>query len=520
MKKMIAIILAAAMGFSLTACGSGGGTDSAASGSASGSASSEDSSKPETLEVGTLDSTDTFDPCSNSDCKLGLMLVYDTILKLDYETMEPQADIATEWNWLDDKTLELTIRDDVKFSNGDELTPEDVLYSMRRFVDENDQFDPGFDNIDFDNSTIDGNKLTLKLYEVDADFLIELCNESWACVVDEEYVKENPDSWWNAPVGSGPYTCEENVEGSHAGYKIRDDYWGDKPDAEEIIVHNYTESTTMIADFENGDLDIVLDVPETDYLAADAGDYGDDVQTKLFNSWNEIGICLPQYNKTFQDVKVRQAISYAIDTEAMANAIFGSLGEHADSFLIKGCDYYVSIGTHEYDPEKAKELLNEAGYGDGMELKLVIPSMPANEKCAEILQAYLAEVGITVNVESYDFATAIPILMKNGTDIGIFGTGGGTFTASSIFSTISTSNTNTTCKIDDEEFNAYIDAGLSTVDTEKRQESYTAAAQWVYDNYWTLPIAYSQAANLYHGDISGMTGLNARTIDLKQIVID
>lgn len=93
------------------------------------------------------------------------MLVYDTVLKLDYETMEPQADIATEWNWIDDKTLELTIRDDVKFSNGDELTPEDVLYSMRRFVDENDQFDPGFDNIDFDNSTIDGNKLTLKLYE-------------------------------------------------------------------------------------------------------------------------------------------------------------------------------------------------------------------------------------------------------------------------------------------------------------------------------------------------------------------
>ena len=109
--------------------------------------------------------------------------------------------------------------------------------------------------------------------------------------------------------------------------------------------------------------------------------------------------------------------------------------------------------------------------------------------------------------------------MQNGTDIGIFGTGGGTFTASSIFSTISASNTNTTCKIDDKDFNDYIDAGLATVDTEERQENYTSAAQWVYDNYWTLPIAYSQAANLYHGNISNVTGLNARTIDLKQIII-
>ena len=164
--------------------------------------------------------------------------------------MEVEPCIATEWNWVDDTTLELTIRDDVTFSNGDALTPDDVLYSLSRFIYENDQFDPGYDVIDFDASTVDGSKLTLKLKEVDADFLLELANDRWASVVNEDYVKANPDSFWDAPCGSGPYTCVENVDGSHSTYQRREDYWGDLPSASTVTVQNYSEATTMMADFE------------------------------------------------------------------------------------------------------------------------------------------------------------------------------------------------------------------------------------------------------------------------------
>ena len=211
MKRLLSLLLALAMLLGLTACG--GSSTSAVSGAAGPGAKAdsaateakqdtpadpgpqddtpapaEDSGEPKELRVGTLDSTDNFDPCSNSDCGLGLMLVYDTVLKLNYETMEVEPCIATEWNWVDDTTLELTIREGVTFSNGDPLTPEDVLYSLSRFVFENDQFDPGYNVIDFDASGVDGSKLTLKLKEVDADFLLELTNDRWASVVNEEYV--------------------------------------------------------------------------------------------------------------------------------------------------------------------------------------------------------------------------------------------------------------------------------------------------------------------------------------------
>lgn len=541
MKRMLSMLLAVAMLLSLAACGGSGSASAgtADSGTAANSAPAEtkqdapndaaaqddtpapaeDSGEPKELRVGTLDSTDNFDPCSNSDCALGLMMVYDTVLKLNYETMEVEPCIATEWNWVDDTTLELTIRDDVTFSNGDALTPDDVLYSLSRFIYENDQFDPGYDVIDFDASTIDGSKLTLKLKEVDADFLLELANDRWASVLNEDYVKANPDSFWDAPCGSGPYTCTENVDGSHSTYQRREDYWGDLPSASTVTVQNYSEATTMMADFETGALDLALDVGETDYQTAIDGGYGDDVQGKTFKTWDLLALCLPQYMDMFQNAKLREAISLSIDTQAITNAVYGSMGQVADSILISGCDYYEPIGVHEYNPEKAKELLKEAGYENGLDLKVVIPSMPANDKCAEIIQAYFADVGINLSVESYDFATAIPILMSNGTDISIFGTGGGTYTAKMITTTIGATSTNGGARVEDKEFNDYLNAAATTQDTKVRQENYTKAAQWAFDNYWTLPISYAEAGSIYHGNISNVTGLVARSVDLAAVVV-
>jgi peptide/nickel transport system substrate-binding protein len=182
--------------------------------------------------------------------------------------------------------------------------------------------------------------------------------------------------------------------------------------------------------------------------------------------------------------------------------------------------YYASHGIIEYNPEKAKELLAEAGYGDGLDMNLVIPSTPANEKAAVILQSFLKEIGINLEVESYDFATAIPILMANGTDISIGGTGGGTYLASQLMDTISMYNTNGAASIHDEEFNGYLDAALATLDEDERAENYANAQQWLFENYRTLPIGSSEAAVIYHDNISNVTGLVGRTIDLEQVVMN
>lgn len=548
-KRISALILALAMILSLAACG-GSAASAAAPAASAGEASAadaapapatngddqlgqigggeaapteeevaaEDAAEPETLVVGTMDTTDTFDPCAASSCRIGLMMVFDTILQLNYDTQEIEPCIATEWNWVDDTTLELTIRDDATFSNGDPVTPEDVLYSLGRFVFENNTFDPGFDNIDFDACTIDGSKLTLKLKEIDADFLFCLTNDQWASVVCKAYVEANPDSWWDAPCGSGPYVCTENAEGSHSSYELRDSYWGDMPDAEFVTIRHYSEATTMIADFENGALDIALAVDELDYLAAQDGVYGSDVKWKLYPTYDVMSLQCPEYNPTFDNAKIREALAYAIDCEGLAKAVYGALGTPMDSMLIPSMKYYKNVGAHEYNPEKAKELLKEAG-AENMSMKLVIPSMPANDKAAVVIQAFLADVGVNLSVESYDFATAIPILMANGTDISIGGTGGGTYLASSLFDTISQYTTNGAARVTDPEFNGHLDAALATVDESVRAAEYEAAQQWTFDNCRTIPLITGNAVNLFHGRVNDVAGLVARTPDLARVII-
>ena len=135
------------------------------------------------------------------------------------------------------------------------------------------------------------------------------------------------------------------------------------------------------------------------------------------------------------------------------------------------------------------------------------------------VQAMLKEVGINLSVESYDFATAIPILMANGTDISIFGTGGGTYLDSQVLDTIGQNSTNGGARVSDPEFNEHIEAARVAKDEQTRQAEYDAVQQWAFDNYRTLPIGYAQAVVLYHNNIGNVTGLNARSIDIVAVTV-
>lgn len=530
MKKtisLLALLLCVAMMLSLAACGGSGGSapanDSpAAEPAADAAVPAESGAEGRALTVGTMDANDGFDPTSNSNCGLGLMLVYDTVLYRDPETGDIQPMIAESWEFTDDTTLVLKIREGVTFSNGETLTPEDVLYSLWRFVYVNDQFNSGYNNIDFDNSTIDGYTLTLKLNNPAPNLLNQLANDRWASVLCKSYVESTgEDAFWDKPVGTGPYVCLENVNGSHSSYERRDDYWGDLPEAESITIRNYSELTTMMVDFDNGDLDLVMDVGETDYNLALDGAYGDDVVGKLYPTYDVLAVTLPEYVELFDNENVRKAIALALDTESITYAVYGALGTVADSSLIPGVQGYEPIGVNEYDPDEARALLAGEGYNDGdITLLCLFPAMPANEMTATIVQAQLAEVGITVNVETGDFATVIPRLMNNECELGLFGTGGGTFTALDIYNTVRDTSTNAAARVTDETFNEHLNAASGEMNETVRNEEYTAASEALAETYRFIPIAYANAANLYHSNIDNVIGTVARSISLRYVTFN
>ncbi len=523
--RKLTILLALLLCFAMlmSACGAPAAEEEAAAPNAAAEvAEPAEEVQARTLTVGTQDAADGFDPTVNSNCGLGLMLVYDTVLYRDPETGVVGPMLAESYEFTDETTLVLEIREGVTFSNGETMTPEDVLYSLQRFVTENSQFDPGYDNIDFENSTIDGNTLTLKLFTAAPNIINSLANDRWASVLCKSYVESTGDeAFWDKPVGTGPYTCVENLNGSHSTYQIRDDYWGDMPEAETITVRHYSELTTMMVDFENGVLDIALDVGETDYNLAMDGSYGDDVVGKLFPTYDILAVTLPEYVEVLEDINVRKAIALSLDAAGITQAVYGSLGTVADSSLIPGVEGYKSIGVNEYDPEQARQILADAGYAEGdISLLMVFPSMPANEKASTIVQAMLAEVGINVTVESGDFATVIPRLMNNECELSLFGTGGGTYTATDIYATVGASSTNAGARCTDETFNEYLTSGSTEMDPDLRAEAYSNAQDALAETYRFIPLSYANAAVLYHHNVDGITGTVARGLSLRFVTFN
>lgn len=469
----------------------------------------EEVSEPEeivhTLTVGTLDSADSFDPLS-SELDMTCFMVYDTILQRDPETLELAPCVAEAWEWVDETTLKLDIRNDIYFSNGEKLTPEDVLYSLWRTIHVNDQFTSSmsFADIDFDASYIEGNSLYVVYTKVNAVALTHLATR-YASVLCKSYVEgADEEAFWDQPVGSGAYQLVENVAGSHSSYVRNEDYWGELPEASEVVINYYSEASTMYVDLELGAIDIAVDVATSDAQRVMNGETAG-VTYQLVPTYDLIFIALPEYMEVFNDVRVREAIAYGMDTTAFTKAIYGDLAEVADSTLIKGLDYYQSQGIYEYDPEKSIQLLEEAGYAPGdISLRLIAPSTPVNQSLSEIFQAYMAEIGVTINVEIYDFATAIPMLKNCEAEICTGSLNGGVADAADNYKTHGADSTNAANASADETLNEYLLAGKSTNDTDARGEAYAKVQQWDHENFRWLPICYPMSCMAYSEDIEAV----------------
>lgn len=461
------------------------------------------------LRVGTLQAANTFDPL-NSELDIAIDLVYDTILKRDPDTYEVVPNIASEWNWDDDTTLRLTIRDDVYFSNGEKLTPEDVLYTLWRTVNVNDQYTASmsYSDINWDESKVDGQDVIVKYDRINAVAVDDLTRR-FTAVLCESYVEStDAEAFWDAPVGSGAYTLVENVDGSHSSYVRNDDYWDELPEAKEITITYYGEASTMYIDLETGAIDMAINLASNDADRLVNGE-AEGIEYLMVPTYDMIFVGLPEYVEAYEDIRVRQAIAYGLDVPAITKALYGNLAEPATSTLISGLPYHEDLGYYEYNTEKAKELLSEAGYAEGdLTFRLIAPQTPANQKLGEILQAYMADIGINISVEIYEFPVAIPMLMNNECEFGANALNGTMADAADIYSQHAITCTNGVTASSDEMLNGLIEEGLSTRDEQARQEIYSEIQQWDYDNCRWIPLCYPTGCIGYSDAIDRLPAYN------------
>lgn len=447
-----------------------------------------------TLTIGTCKEIDSYDPAV-STFSTGIYLVYDQLFYIDEEGVV-QGMLAKEWEYQDPTHLYIKIHE-ATFSNGDPVTAEDCIWSMERLITEQSRWSTFVDFIDFENcEIINDQEFVLAMHEEFGPGLNYLASR-YTSVLNKEYVEATGDEGlWDAPIGSGPYVCTSNVAGSKATFELREDYWdaANLPEAKEITVRYYAESTTMFIDYENGVLDMAFVVGLADAERLVAGEVAD-TNFKIQSGLDVYGLGLPEYVPAFDDVRVRQAISLAVDWEAVNEMGLGVLGSPATSILPQGVKYRIETGSYSYDPDAAKALLDEAGFDYSQTFEFVVVNSETNTRLAEAIQAYLAAVGIQVNVNACDWTTAVTHFMNNETDFVINSMGCTSLDPDQQLDTVGPWSTNGSVKVTEEPMATYLTTGRYSVDEEVRAEAYANAQNWMYEN--VRQVAFAEPAYCY-----------------------
>lgn len=537
-KRLTAILLAACLLMCLLAGCGGGKSESGKSNEPKEPSSAEESvsaNKTEqatesedvyerqteegTLTIGTCQDVDSFDPASSWNA-IGEQLVYDSLFTRDPATNEIVGLLAESWEHIDDCTLKINMVQNATFSNGDPVTAEDVLYSFARQAEVGGRWVTFISEWDFEASEVVDDYTLILRSTVPFGAGIPYMTTNVQSVVNKEYVEENgEESFWDAPCSSGPYIVEENISGVGSVYKLRDDYWGDTTGMPETItVYNYKEPSTMFIDYENGVLDMAFELSASDAQRA----YDGEVEHSQLVFSDDPGVytlVFPEYVEYFQDPKVREAICHAINPDVVGETAFGVLYSPVNTVVASVVDYSYDCGRYEYDPELAVQLLEDAGYANGdIVLNMVAVNAPVQLKMLETVQAQLAEIGVVLNIESYDIATAIPMLQQGQTDFVMQDASAVVGDPDQAFNGFKMTSTNGAVRQSDETFNGYVVTARQSVETAIREENYQLAQQWLHDNYITIPICNKTIAYIYRDYINcADIGLSAATPQLRYV---
>lgn len=448
--KTMSLLLVAVMALSLAACGSKTNDSSQAAPESTGSASGESTaatqpagnSGEKIVNVGVTDTLGSLNPLllnGGEINKYATALMFLPLMELDAD-LNFQGMLADSITTEDNRNFVVHIDEAATWSDGTPITAEDVAYTALRLtspvinntammyyvfegVGDDGFVEAGADSVDgiqvIDDKTIQfttKDSMSLTTFENSyARYLLTLPKH-----VIEKYTEEELSTaeWFNQPdVISGPFYVTEFDVDHYISYKANPDYWKGAPKIDKLNI-KIVDGSQLYAGLQSGEIDITQHtmsvIPPEDYASVEALDnvdvvYGSPVtnQSMFIQTAN------------VPDVRVRQAMLYAINREQLLSELLDGHGEVVDGFLSSASPFYDdSITPVTYDPEKAKALLEEAGWDGSQTLRFYVNSGDSTfVNAATVMVAQWAAVGIKAEVQTVDFATLMSVAGTRDYDI-------------------------------------------------------------------------------------------------------
>jgi len=347
------------------------------------------------------------------------LCLYNSLLSFN-DKGEPVPSLAEKWEMPDGKTVVLHLRKGVKFHKGQPLTARDVKYSFERILDPatGATFRSNLQEIKM--TILDDHTIKIEKEQPDVTILNDLAMIELA-VVSEEWMKSNPNIKLEAN-GTGPFLLAENEPKVRVVVKRNAAYFEkDLPHLDQIEFRMIKDGEARVNALKTGAVDMIDTVPwkDIDILKKTKGIKVDVSDGEFMNLW------LNTSKKPLDDPRVRRAIAFGIDRQAVSEAAFFGYGSPLYGPPTVSSAWYFNKDmekTFSHDPVKARQLLAEAGYAKGFDLELLTyQGLTIYTTTAQIIQANLKEIGINVNIQLAEWATVVEKKNKGQYDFLIYG---------------------------------------------------------------------------------------------------
>ncbi|MCM8749951.1 ABC transporter substrate-binding protein [Thermomicrobiaceae bacterium CFH 74404] len=327
--------------------------------------------------------------------------VFNSLVERDHELNLVPA-LAESWQTIDELTWEFQLRRDVLFHDGNPLTSKDIKFSIERVLDPsvNSRSRTRVEVIDRVEAVDD---YTVRIITREPfPPLLTILGYLYALPADK-YQEMGSEQFAVSPIGTGPYKFVEWVKDDHIILERFEDHWGGSPSIPSVEFRPIPEAATRVASLLAGELDLATLIPITDIPTIEQRS---DLDIRTVPSTRTIFIGMNTWNPPFDDVRVRQALNYAVDVQSIIDNLLGGHGLRIAS--VSGpaeFGFNPNLEPYPFDPEKAKQLLAEAGYADGFQTTLDTPvgRYLQDLEVAQAVAGYLANVGIQVEVRPAEF---------------------------------------------------------------------------------------------------------------------
>ncbi|HEX6988830.1 MAG TPA: ABC transporter substrate-binding protein, partial [Bacillota bacterium] len=334
--------------------------------------------------------------------------------------LQPSPDLAESWDISDDGLVwTFHLRDGVTWHDGEPFTAEDVRFTFMDIVlnpDVGSSSASNFRNVQ-EVVAVDDRTVEFHLKQPMASLASYLGYNAGILpshILKGTDVMNNADFNKGSPVGTGPFKMADYVSGQYVVLERFDDYFGGRPLLDQIQYRVVPDTNTQLSQLLTGELSIMIveQASNVERLENEAA-----IRVDATPQLNYVWIAPNTTKAPFDDARVRQALSYALDRPAMIQNILRGYGRPATGPISPALEYYYNpdVTTYPYDPERAKELLAEAGWedsdGDGyvdrdgqtLEIALTVPKANIMEPLATLAQQYFESVGVKTNMDAVEF---------------------------------------------------------------------------------------------------------------------